>query len=163
MPKLSDTQLVLLSNAAQRDDRAIETPTLPGESAVRRAVGQLIKRGLLEETAARPGMPVWRNDEAAGPIALLITEAGLNAIGIGPEELGEAAQDAAARAPAHGPADDQGRVDPQEEQSRSGWNGLGDGIHEWHVQHAGFVQTPSLRPCEPVSGEQHAQDGGNSI
>jgi hypothetical protein len=99
MPKLSDTQLVLLSNAAQRPDHAVEAPTTPPDAALKRAVGQLIRRGFLQETAAQPGMPVWRHDEAAGPMALVITEAGLEAIGIDPAELGDAEGDPATPKP----------------------------------------------------------------
>ena len=50
--KLSDTQLVLLSAASQREDRAIElTPNLKG-AASHKVVRKLLSEGLIEEIAA---------------------------------------------------------------------------------------------------------------
>ena len=51
--KLTDTQLVLLSAAAQRQDGAIELgPKLKG-SASRKVVGRLLSEGLIEEIPAQ--------------------------------------------------------------------------------------------------------------
>jgi hypothetical protein len=86
MTKLSDTQLVILSSATQRDDCAAEVPSKLTETAAKKAINPLLKRGLLEETSATAGMPVWRRDEALGSFALVITRAGLDAIGVAPEE-----------------------------------------------------------------------------
>ena len=50
--KLTDTQLVLLSAASQRDDCAIEiAPNLKG-GAARNVVGKLLSEGLVEEIHA---------------------------------------------------------------------------------------------------------------
>src|SRR4051812_36906899 len=85
MTKFTDAQLVILSAAAERRDRAVEpSPGMP-EATWAKAARQLMKRGCLEETAATADMPVWRSDEAEGSFALVITPAGLAAIGIDPE------------------------------------------------------------------------------
>jgi hypothetical protein len=80
--KLTDTELVLLSAASQRDDRAIEiVPNLNGGAD--KAVGKLLSKGLIEEIQAGVSLPVWRRDDDRGPQALRITEPGLAAIGVG--------------------------------------------------------------------------------
>ncbi len=90
MNKLSDTQLVLLSAAAQRDDRNMLP--LPGHlrgGAAKKVIGALLRRGLIAETVtdeiirADPALNrVWRNDEEGRAILLHITDAGLDALGI---------------------------------------------------------------------------------
>jgi hypothetical protein len=60
--KLTDTQLVLLSAASQREDCAIElAPNLKG-GAAHKVVGKLLTDGLIEEIQARGALPVWRRD-----------------------------------------------------------------------------------------------------
>jgi hypothetical protein len=75
--KLTDTQLVLLSRAAQREDRAIEIPPTLKGGAAQKVVGKLVAEGLLEEIRARGALPVWRRDEDEGPRTLRITRRGL--------------------------------------------------------------------------------------
>jgi hypothetical protein len=76
--KLTDTHLALLSRAIQRDDGALDVPaTLKGRQEV---IGQMLGAKLIEEVPARGGLPVWRRDEQAGPLALIITDKGLGAI-----------------------------------------------------------------------------------
>ena len=78
--KLTDTQLVILSAASQREDSAIElAPNLKG-SAANKLVDKLLADGLIEEIQARGSLPVWRRDEDKGLLALRITERGLAAI-----------------------------------------------------------------------------------
>jgi hypothetical protein len=78
--KLTDTQLVLLSAASQREDCAIElAPNLTG-GAAHKVVGKLLAEGLIEEIQARGSLPVWRRDDDKGPLALRITRRGLAAI-----------------------------------------------------------------------------------
>jgi hypothetical protein len=80
--KLTDTQLVLLSAAAQREDGSIElAPNLKG-AAVHKVVGKLLTEGLVEEIQARGALPVWRRDDGQGALALRITQRGLAAIGV---------------------------------------------------------------------------------
>src|SRR6266852_3341644 len=77
--KLTDTQLVLLSRAIQRDDGALEIPDDLKDSS-KKAVAKLLGAKMLEEVLATPGFPIWRRDEQEGPIGLQITEEGLKAI-----------------------------------------------------------------------------------
>src|SRR5207244_13620338 len=75
--KLTDTQLVLLSAASQREDRGIElAPNLNG-GAAQKLVRKLVTEGLIEEAAACGSLPVWRRDDGKGPLALRITPRGL--------------------------------------------------------------------------------------
>jgi hypothetical protein len=78
--KLTDTQLVILSNASQREDGAVELPPNLKGGPAQRVVGKLLSDGLIEEIPARAGLPVWRRDEGNGPVALHITKRGLAAI-----------------------------------------------------------------------------------
>ncbi len=80
--KLTDTQLVLLSAASQREDGAIVlAPNLKG-SAASKVVAKLLRDGLIEEVSAGTSLPVWRRDNNAGPLALRITKRGLASIGV---------------------------------------------------------------------------------
>jgi hypothetical protein len=79
--KLTDTQLVLLSAAAQREDGAVEIgPKLKG-GAAQKVLSKLLSEHLIEEIPADGTLPVWRRDEDKGALALRITECGLAAIG----------------------------------------------------------------------------------
>ena len=82
MAKLTDTQLVILSTASRRDDRGVDLPTDVTSEAVRKAVDKLIRTGLLEEVRANGSLLAWRRDAEAGPMALRITQQGLEAIGV---------------------------------------------------------------------------------
>src|SRR5882672_6641598 len=78
--KLTATQLLLLSAASQRDDRALEpSPKLTGGGAGK-VVAKLLTEGLVEEVRAGGTLPVWRRDDAEGSFALRITKRGLKAI-----------------------------------------------------------------------------------
>lgn len=79
--KLTDTQLVILSAAAQREDRClVAPPTLKG-GAAQRVAKKLISSGLVKEVKAKTGDPVWRRDEESGAsYALKLTAAGAKAI-----------------------------------------------------------------------------------
>ena len=96
--KLTNTQLVLLSAASQRDDRALERPAnLPG-GAAGKVVAKLLAEGLVEEVQSRGSLPVWRRD-GDGPRSLRITKKGLHAIRV-EDEPGEGADDATKKLPA---------------------------------------------------------------
>ena len=87
--KLTDTQVVLLSGAAQRQDGAVEIgPKLKG-SAGQKVLSKLLSEHLIEEIPAQGTLPVWRRDDSEGALALRITEHGLAAIG--PQKETEAA------------------------------------------------------------------------
>ncbi len=113
MTRLSDTQLVILSAAAQRDDRNVLP--LPGSlrgGAAQKVIGALMKRGLIAETVTDQRAKadtalnrIWRNDEDGCAILLHITDAGLAAIGIEPEG-GDSAPEGADEAPSAEPPQD---------------------------------------------------------
>ena len=79
--KLSDTHLILLSNAAKRDDRAVELPSDIGAVAAEKLVAKFAGAGLIEEIESNGSLPVWRRLDDAS-FSLRITDAGLKAIGI---------------------------------------------------------------------------------
>ena len=77
--KLTDTQLILLSAASQRDDRALERPSNLTGGASAKVVARLLTEGLIEEIPSRGALPAWRRDED-GARSLRITRKGLQAI-----------------------------------------------------------------------------------
>ena len=90
--KLTDTQLVLLSAASQREDGGVEIgPALKG-NASRKVLGKLLTEHLIEEIPAQGSLPVWRRDEDKGPLALRITDRGLAAIGADQDAGADAAE-----------------------------------------------------------------------
>ena len=93
-PKLGDPELVLLSRAAKREDGVAEIPTGMKASSLQRATGNLLKRDLIEEVAAGPDQPVWREQDGRR-LALMITDVGLAAIGIEPQQAGRPSRDSA--------------------------------------------------------------------
>ena len=101
MTKLSDTQLVILSNAGARPDRnALPLPgSLRGRAAAK-VVGALLSRSLVAErfleemTTANASMSrIWRNEPDGRAVLLEITEAGLAAIGVEADGAELAGQD----------------------------------------------------------------------
>jgi hypothetical protein len=80
MPKLTDTQLIMLSSASRREDGLVAMPKNLQGGAAAKVVKPLLDRGQLEEIKATLDMPVWRRDDAHGPFALRITRRGLTAI-----------------------------------------------------------------------------------
>jgi hypothetical protein len=92
MTKLSDTQRVILSRAAQHE-ALLATPPAKLPAAARQAVlRSMLGKGLLEEVPApREAIGLrWRQDEDGAWIALRITAAGLTAIGVEPEGAADA-------------------------------------------------------------------------
>jgi hypothetical protein len=79
MPKLTDTQLVTLSAASQREDRGVVLPPNLKGGAAQKFVAKLIELGLVEEIRARGDLPVWRRNDNQS-MALRITKRGLKAI-----------------------------------------------------------------------------------
>ena len=65
--KLTDTQLLLLSAASQRDDRALEPPPKLSGGAAGKVVAKLLVAGLVEEVRAPSSLPML-----AGSAGLLI-------------------------------------------------------------------------------------------
>ena len=89
MTKLSDTQALILSAAAQRPEHfALPLPESLRGGAAAKVVGAMIAKGLLQEVDAdlRKGEPVWRETGDGHGTTLVATDAGLAAIGIEPED-----------------------------------------------------------------------------
>jgi hypothetical protein len=82
MSKLTDTQLIILSAASQRDDRGVELPANLKGGVARKVVDKLIRAGLVEEVRARGSLREWRHDDDNGPLALRVTKQGLEAVGV---------------------------------------------------------------------------------
>ena len=107
--KLTDTQLIVLNKAAQRSTMlALPLPPNLKGGAANKVVIPLIQKGLLEEIDAdtRTGETIWRETRAGQGVTLAITEAGLAAIGIGPESEPKskaAPKPAASKTPAKAP------------------------------------------------------------
>jgi hypothetical protein len=82
MAKLTDTQLIVLSKAAQRDDGGAIFPVRMNRAAAAKVGSSLVGRKLMREVRAKPGMPEWRKDEDGRSISLVIMRAGRDAIGV---------------------------------------------------------------------------------
>ncbi len=85
MPKLTDSQLVILSAAARRRDGTVLP--LPRSLKVNKAAAttvlkSLLKKGLVAERPAAADEPHRRETRDGGRTALVITDAGLQAIGV---------------------------------------------------------------------------------
>ena len=85
MPRLTDIQRVLLSNAAKRDNGALLP--LPRRVAVEpriltRVLKGLLKKSLVREQSATSEAAHWRDDPESGRQMLVITPAGLDAVGV---------------------------------------------------------------------------------
>jgi len=108
MTKLSDTQAIILSAAAQREDRiALPLPDSLRGGAAAKVVGAMLAKGFLEEVDAdmRNGDPMWRETGDGHGVTLVATDAGFAAIGIEPEG-GDSAPTGADDAPSDAPAPD---------------------------------------------------------
>ncbi|ADZ72189.1 DUF3489 domain-containing protein [Polymorphum gilvum] len=108
MTQLSDTQAIILSAAAQREDRiALPLPESLRGGAAAKVVGAMLAKGFLEEVDAemRKGEPIWRETGDGHGVTLVATDAGLAAIGIEPEDA-NSAPTGATDAPSDAPATD---------------------------------------------------------
>jgi len=87
MTKLTETQTIILSAGAQRPDNiALPLPKGLHGAAAKKVVTMMIGRGWLEEVDAnlRRGEPLWRKTGDGHGTTLVVTDAGLLAIGIEP-------------------------------------------------------------------------------
>src|SRR5262249_10594971 len=92
MPKLTDTQVVILSTAGQRDDgTALPLPKsikLQG-GAVNHVLKSLLNKGLLAEQPAGHQATAWREAKEGQRLMLVITDAGRTAISVPAGERSE--------------------------------------------------------------------------
>lgn len=96
MTKLTDTQAILLSSAAQRADGSLLPPpeTLGAVTdRMRKAVAMLIKRGLAEEIEVALAPRAWRTEQDH-LFGAVITAAGRAAIGVDAATAADIAQEA---------------------------------------------------------------------
>jgi hypothetical protein len=87
MTKLTDTQTVILSAGAQRPENiALPLPKGLAGAAAKMAVSKMIEHGWLQEVDAnlRRKEPLWRETGDGHGTTLVVTDAGLLAIGIEP-------------------------------------------------------------------------------
>lgn len=83
---LTDTQLVLLSRAAQNDDGLISPPESMRTKSLQSAVARLLRHCFVEEVPVRFHQPSWRTSEDGKLLGMRITPAGLHALGIEPDQ-----------------------------------------------------------------------------
>ena len=87
MTKLTETQSIILSAGAQRADNIVlPLPKGLAGAAAKMVVGKMIERGWLQEVDANlsRGEPLWRETGDGHGNTLVVTDAGLLAIGIEP-------------------------------------------------------------------------------
>jgi len=87
MAKLTETQTMILSAGTQRADNiALPLPKGLNGAAAKMTVTKMIQRGWLDEVDAdlRQGEPLWRETGDGHGTTLVVTDAGLLAIGIVP-------------------------------------------------------------------------------
>jgi hypothetical protein len=128
MTKLTDTQRIILSAASQRTDRlALPLPKSLKGGAVIKVIRPLIEKGLLEEVDANRKLndPVWRETGDGHGVTLIITDAGLEAIGIEPDTAPQAATrgeetDEVPAAPAEASSQPAPAAAPRERKTREG-------------------------------------------
>jgi hypothetical protein len=90
---LTDMQRIILSGAAIRlDHKLLPVPKSlqKGAAAIGLSIRPLLAKGFVTEVLAEREDAVWREDPEAGRIALAITAAGMEAIGVSPDEAGDA-------------------------------------------------------------------------
>ncbi|EEW24383.1 DUF3489 domain-containing protein [Rhodobacter ferrooxidans] len=93
MTKLTETQTIILSAGAQRPDNiALPLPKGLAGAAAKMAVNRMIALGWLQEVDAnlRRNEPLWRETGDGHGTTLVVTDAGLLAIGIEPVEANTA-------------------------------------------------------------------------
>jgi hypothetical protein len=83
---LTDTQLVLLSSASQREDHLVTLPPHLKGGAAKKVVEKLLSLALVKEVPVKRDQPTWRTDENERAIGLKITGAGRRAICIEPDK-----------------------------------------------------------------------------
>jgi hypothetical protein len=102
--KLTDTQIAILSAAGQRDDRCLVAPRNLKDGAAQKVAAKLIDGCLAKEIKAKPGAPVWRQDEETGlSFALKLTAAGARAIAIKDSSASDEAREGSSERSQSGP------------------------------------------------------------
>jgi hypothetical protein len=129
MTKLSDTQALILSAAAQRPEHiALPLPESLRGGAAAKVVGAMLAKGFSQEVDAdmRKGEPVWRETGDGHGVTLIATDAGLAAIGIEPEDA-DTAPAGGTDAPTEEPTPDtttESKAAPKARTPRDGSSGI---------------------------------------
>ena len=76
MTKLTNTQLKILSQAAQHENGMACVPERMGTVAISKLSEALVERRLMREVLTKPSMPIWRKGEDGRSISLVILKAG---------------------------------------------------------------------------------------
>ena len=76
MTKLTNTQVMILAQAAEREDAAAIVPDRTSAASIRKATEALLRLKLVREVFAKPGMPIWRKAEDGRAMSLVILRAG---------------------------------------------------------------------------------------
>ncbi len=102
MPRLSDSQLVVLTAACQRPDRCVfpVTAKLKGNAAGN-VLKSLLNKGLIKEVRAKRDDTVWRHDKKRGRVTLNATRDAFAALGIDEREAPSEVDDDDAVAPSN--------------------------------------------------------------
>lgn len=82
MASLTDTQVIVLSRAAARDDGVPSRPPKMSKARAAKIGAALVERKLMREVPAKPGAPVWSVDEEGRALAIVITARGRKAIDV---------------------------------------------------------------------------------
>lgn len=117
MAKLTDTQLIVLSKAVQREDGAAVVPKALGKAPAAKVAASLINRKLMREIRTKDGMPVWRTDDEGRDYSLVILRAGRDAIGV---DEGDADKIMATPSSASTSASTQGRASSKRKPKEAG-------------------------------------------
>ena len=80
MTKLINTQLKILSQAAQHKNGVAFVPVKMGTAALKKLSESLVERKLMREILTKPGMPIWRKGEDGRSTSLVILKAGRDLI-----------------------------------------------------------------------------------
>lgn len=101
MPKLSDTQFLILSAACRREDLSIlPLPANLKGGAAQKVVASLLAKGLIAEAHAGVDQQVWCDSEDGQRFTLVATDAAIETLGIVPDP----AETGVAEAPSEEPA-----------------------------------------------------------
>jgi Protein of unknown function (DUF3489) len=139
MAKLTDTQKIVLSQAAARDDGAAVVPAKMTKAAASKVGSSLVARKLMREVKTKPDMPVWKEDKDGRRFSLTITRAGRDAIRVN-DEAGEGAAATRAKSPVNKPP-------VQERASPGGKQTSGSGVLD---------EQTSASPSAPRAGSKQA-------
>ncbi len=90
---LTDTQLMLLSAASQREDHLITLPETLRGGALKAVTAKLLAHGLIAEVPVTLTQPALHRADDGQATGLKLTRAGFAAIGIEPEGAGPEDQD----------------------------------------------------------------------